>query len=148
MIQEHKELLIKDLCARLPYGVKCAEIYPNNDKIVNKWDILKIGKFIEDGIFISNSEETYGYVSQIGNIKPYLYPMSSITEEQKEELYKIGWYLDEDTIYSCFRNYDDVNYNTHTDCFELIDWCYKNHIDINGLIKKGLAIDATGKNIY
>ena len=31
---------------------------------------------------------------------------------------------------------------------EFINWCYKNHFDINGLIPMGLAIDATGKNIY
>ena len=146
MIQEHKELLIKDLCARLPYRVVV-------DYAHNAFDVHK-GHYVKQGskciltcyllnAFISPRQNENGEY-----IKPYLFPLSSMTEEQKEELYKIGWYLDEDTIYSCFRNYDDVNYKTHTDCFELIDWCYKNHIDINGLIKKGLAIDATGKNIY
>ena len=61
----------------------------------------------------------------------------------KKELYKLGWYVEGDKIYSTFRNYDEVNYKTHTDSIELVNWCYKNHIDINGLIPMGLAIDAT-----
>ena len=81
-------------------------------------------------------------------IKPYLFPFSSMTDEQRKELYKIGWYLYEDKIYSCSRNYDEVNYKTHIDCFELMNWCYKNNFDINGLIPMGLAIDASGLNIY
>jgi hypothetical protein len=140
MTQEDKDLLLKDLCARLPYDVKvnC------NDKVYNFAGI----QYFNICILTDDNENNAFTTAGIKYIKPYLFPMSSMTEEQRKELYKIGWYLDEDKIYSCFRNYDDENYKTHTDCFELINWCYKNNFDINGLIPKGLAIDATDKNIY
>jgi hypothetical protein len=141
MTQEDKELLIKDLCARLPYDIKCKiEMWKGYD-VCTIYNINSIG-YVE----IVEDSDTNGV--NIERIKPYLFPLSSMTEEQREELYKIGWYLDEDKIYSCFRNYDDENYKTHTDCFELINWCYKNNFDINGLIPMGLAIDATGLNVY
>jgi hypothetical protein len=140
MSQEEKDLLLKDLCARLPYDVKvnC------NDKVYNFAGI----QYFNICILTDDNENNAFTTAGIKYIKPYLFPMSSMTEEQRKELYKIGWYLDEDKIYSCFRNYDDENYKTHTDCFELINWCYKNNFDINGLIPMGLAIDATGLNVY
>jgi hypothetical protein len=140
MSQEEKDLLLKDLCARLPYDVKvnC------NDKVYNFAGI----QYFNICILTDDNENNAFTTAGIKYIKPYLFPMSSMTEEQRKELYKIGWYLDEDKIYSCFRNYDDENYKTHTDCFELINWCYKNNFDINGLIPMGLALDATDKNIY
>lgn len=147
MTQEQKDLLFKDLCCRLPYGVKvqCGDYLFTFDK-----DHMGIGMLYND--FDGNPLESpkiilsgcyYGE-----DIKPYLFPLSSMTEEQRKELYKMGWYLDEDKIYSCFRNYDDANYKTHPDCFELVNWCYKNNFDINGLIPTGLAKDSTGLNIY
>lgn len=152
MTQEQKDLLLKDLSARLVYGVKA---------YIKNWS--KLDRKYYEGVYTVKSafpslnevhvqSETSSVNVIVGyddyEIKPYLFPLSSMTEEQREELYKIGWYLDEDKIYSCFRNYDDVNYKTHTDCFELINWCYKNKFDINGLIPMGLANDATGLNIY
>ena len=137
MTQENIELLIKDLCARLPYGVKVE--YKNEI-----FDVEHVSPMYEEVKLDTYETWTVG----VSDIKPYLFPLSSMTEEQREELYKIGWYLDEDKIYSCFRNYDDENYKTHTDCFELINWCYKNNFDINGFIPLGLAIDATGLDVY
>lgn len=136
MTKEEKDLLLKDLSARLPYGVKVQTAYPD----------AKILEGIQFPDYIGISD---GYYSlDVMECKPCLFPLSSMTEEQREELYKIGWYLEGDKIYSTFRNYDEVNYKTHTDSLELVNWCYKNHIDINGLIEKGLALDATGLNIY
>lgn len=139
MTQEQKDLLLKDICVRLPYKVK-ASFYDKEEEC-ETWDEI-------EGIIIDGCVDIGLYSLPIERIKLYLFPLSSITEEQREELYKIGWYIDEDKIYSCFRNYDDVNYKTHIDCFELINWCYKNNFDINGLIPMGLAKDATGLNIY
>ena len=62
-------------------------------------------------------------------IKPYLLPLSSMTEEQKKK-----WF------YTLSSDYH-ITYDT-------VDWCNKNHFDYRGLIEKGLAIDATGLNIY
>ena len=139
MTQENKELLLKDLCGRLPYGVKV--------KLGDNPNIFDLEYRIKFAVMYGDSDKLED-ILDITNIKPYLFPLSSMTEEQREELYKIGWYLDEDKIYTCFRNYDDANYKTHTDCLELINWCYENHLDINGLITRDLAIDATDKNIY
>ena len=144
MTPEEKDLLLQDLCARLPYGVKCNV---GDDK---PYTLSRIEIDDKNGHLLDFKEKKDGLDMQVylSEVKPYLFPLSSMTDKQREELYKIGWYLDEDKIYSCFRNYDDANYQTHIDGFELINWCYKNHFDINGRILMGLANDATGLNIY
>lgn len=148
MTQEQKELLIKDLCARLNTNLVCS-IYRIDDYGVGYRDEILSGYCKGDiwDEFYFGDDCGIG-IDDVSKIKPYLIPLSKMTDEQREELYKLGWYLDEDKIYSCFRNYDEANYKTHIDCLELINWCYKNNFDINGLIPMGLAIDATDKNIY
>ena len=121
-----KELLLKDLCARLPYGVKVNGVFliydKDKDKILYKECVKKLD---------------YNYLSRYWTLKPYLFPISSITEEQKEEYVS----LQQKVIYN---GQGLVN----LDVMKYIDWCYKHHIDINGLIPMGLAIDATGLDIY
>ena len=140
MTQEDKDLLLKDLCARLPYGVK---VQSYNDR----YDIETIETLqeIDSGGYISTFEcETLKYIA-----KPYLFPLSSMTKEQKKELENLGWNFDNFEIHNvkeCLGTYRE--FVTHSDCFILIDWCYKNHIDINNLIPKKIAIDATNLNIY
>ena len=128
MTQEDKKLIFNELCARLPYHVKC--------KI---W--LKDGT-IEEGLL--DLQHNYGdvlqdafYYNKIKDIKPYLRPMSSITEEEKEEYCQ----LQQKVIY----NSKGV---VNEDVMKYINWCYKKHLDINNLIPMELAIDATGLNIY
>ena len=115
MINNDKELLLKDLSARLPYGVKLKFNY-----IITSPAILKgINKdFIECDIAACELED----------VKPYLFPISSITKEQKEDMIKS----------SCGIGSDK----------NVFDWYNKNHIDYRRLIPMGLAIDATGLNIY
>ena len=129
MTQKQKDLLLKDLCGRLPYGVKCAEVYPDGNKFENVWDIIRISKYVEDGIHISNCKTTYGYCSSIENIKPYLFPLSSITEEQKKEFDDTLKYFPSEEIYFWTS--------------KTYDWCDKNNFDYRGLIEKDLALDAT-----
>lgn len=137
MTQEDKELLLKDLCARLNTKLVCS-IYRTDDQgigyrneilhgycNIDTWDEFYFGE--DCGISIDD----------ISKIKPYLFPLSSITEEQKEEYCS----LQQKVIYN---NKGLVNSNV----MEYVNWCYKNHIDINNLIPMGLAIDATGLNIY
>ena len=161
MTQEDKELLIKDLCARLPYGVKA---------YMKKWS--KLDRKYYEGVYTVESvhpslNDIYGSTEKgsveviLGysdyDIKPYLFPLSSMTEEQAIELYNIFGislvdsvrpnyiHVNEITgITFFFQNGFDVK--THLD--KLIDWLNKNHFDYRGLIEKGLALDATGKNIY
>lgn len=111
MKQEDKELLLKDLCARLPYEVK-VKFY---DHWVDEYEIIPLTtKLLADTTYI-------------GDIKPYLFPISSMTEDQKEEWRGIRWSK---------LPWDELN------------WLNKGHWDYRHLIEKGLANDATGLNIY
>ena len=139
MTQEDKELLLKDLCSRLPYGVKVS--YYDLDE-----EVLKCGTL--EGVersFVTVD----GFQWEITDIKPYLFPLSSMTEEQKEELESLGWNFDNFEIHNvseCLGTYRE--YVAHSDCFNLIDWLNKNHFDYRNLIDKNLAIDCTNLNIY
>ena len=128
MTQEEKDLLLKDLCARLPYGVKCAYF--------NTKDEIKVGELLtvwckEKRVFIDKLSIDYGGGDYIGVI-PYLFPLSSMTEEQENELIRITYSNNNDTTISCLT----------------VDYLIQNHFDYRGLIEKGLALDATGLNIY
>lgn len=140
MKDKQKEFLLADISARLPYGVKCAEIYPDGNKFENVWDIIRVSKYVEDGIHISNCKTIYGYCSQIQNIKPYLFPMSSMTEEQEKELEEI-----DPEFYSVIRENGNICISMDVRGY---DWLNKNNFDYRGLIPKGLAIDCTNLNIY
>lgn len=119
MTQKDKELLLQDLCARLPFKVKILV----NNKIEPLQGINVLDNVIEYGSFLS---------SNIEEIKPYLFPLESMTEEQEKEFNDLNSYE-----LGCFP---------HTE--EALDYLIKNHFDHKGLIEKGLAIDATGLNIY
>ena len=130
MAQEDKELLLKDLCARLPYRVKVRCDFGLDGEITEisrTKNNLYYCKYLD-------CKEGYCYIE---SLKPYLFPLSSMTEEQKEEYCS----LQQKVIYN---NKGLVN----SDVMEYVNWCYKNHIDINNLIPMGLAIDATELNIY
>ena len=144
MTQENKELLLKDLCSRLPYGVKCIETTPFEEfKDKNLWEIDRIKKdTVQFGM--SNCYICYGYYADIHNIKPYLFPLSSITNEQEEELAKLG------VSYGEYALHDDIRgLGIMVDeAYIFFEFCYKHHIDFLGLIQMGLALDATNLNIY
>lgn len=129
MTQEQKELLFKDLCGRLPYGVKV--------QVYNHWR----SEYEYETLTLKNYHELIDTFC-VEDIKPHLFPLSSMTEEQKNELEKLYWNCD------YYEISNDVEYVYHDDCFRLIDWLNKNHFDFKGLIEKGLAIDTTGLNIY
>ena len=133
MTQEDKELLLRDLSARLPYGTKCI-VTKSRTEEGQEGDAGKITYICLEGVECIGNEP---FFSEFGNFKPYLFPLSSMTEEQKEEYCS----LQQKVIYN---NKGLVN----SDVMEYVNWCYKNHIDINNLIPMGLAIDATGLNIY
>ena len=156
MTQADKKLLLKDLCARLPYGVKV--------KVLNE-DILRYdysseeGGFIKgieninDGLFVIKCRED-GYVLSYDEFKPYLLPLSSITE-MLEELNTIGFFKYCDTIanVSHLESKNGISEEIYTyidieSISGLMNFFHSHHIDYRGLIEKGLAIDATGLNIY
>ena len=142
MTQEDKELLLKDLCARLPYGVKVNGVFLNYNKDNGKILYEKCDK-----------EFNYEHLNRYETLKPYLFPLSSMTEEQKKEIskrYKLHTYygLCIEIANHSEGYWDDDNSCNLQDYLWLVDWFNKNHFDYRGLIEKGLAIDATGLNIY
>ena len=124
MEQENKELLLQDLCARLPYGVMIhLDDFP---------DAILMG--INNGVAIlddATHDPIHNAPWNIEYIKPYLFPLSSMTDEQ----YKIYYELEHS------GNMEHLS-------LPLLEWLNKNHFDYRDLIPKGLAIDATELNIY
>lgn len=151
MTQEDKNLLLKDLCGRLPYGVKIAlknsESY-HHENVAKKGDVTidKLKGFTGSyfSIYHDNPLDWDWYENDIDieDIKPYLFPMSSMTEEQRKEY---EWIIYRNIELHCARYYDVIDIDEF-DC--LMDFYHKYHFDYRGLIKKGLAVDATGLNIY
>ena len=136
MTREDKELLLKDLCARLPYGVKMNHIADNEHSPKTLIGVAK------DMITL---EGLGGYECvDVEDYKPYLFPLSSITIEQEKELSKLG------VSYGEYALHDDIRgLGIYVDeAYIFFEFCYKHHIDFLGLIEKDLAIDATGLNIY
>lgn len=121
MTQEHKQLLLKDLCARLPYGVKYIRDSWNYESD-QEMSVIETLDYIDKDGYISHTK-----VYTVEDIKPCLFPLSSMTKEQ--------------------RKYIRDNY-TFGATYELFDWLDKNHFDYRGLIPMGLAEDATNLNIY
>lgn len=143
MTQENKELLLKDLCARLPYGVK---IEHTDSCIIGTLNNLTTYR-LYDG---DNIKDIYSAIDIFGDgncirveyFRPYLFPLSSMTEELKNF---IRWKL-------TTPKYDSFDEESLEDLFnnnmQVVQFCYEHHLDINGLIEKRLALDATGLNIY
>ena len=136
MTQEDKELLLKDLCARLPYGVKMNHIADDEHSPKTLIGAAK------DMITLKGLG---GYECvDIEDYKPYLFPLSSMTEEQKKEY---NYWKHEVPV--CRYEYGDVVEEIELyDSPESFEYLIENHFDYRGLIEKGLAIDATDKNIY
>ena len=149
MKQEDKDLLLKDLCSRLPYGVKVGTA-DNDGSLENVWDTLWCNTFTED-VKLTHSIEDADKIVDISETKPYLFPLSSMTEEQKIECFKgTDIELDEhNEIWSTFPiSNSDIVLTNLNNWLKVINWLNKNHFDYRGLIEKGLAIDARGLNIY
>ena len=119
MKQEDKDLLFKDLCGRLPYRVK----YSCTD-IKNVWRLKTIFTRSDNNIFCDGCND-------LELCRPYLFPLSSMTEEQ-------------------YNTYCELEHSGNMEhlSLPLLEWLNKNHFDYRGLIEKGLAIDCTNLNIY
>ena len=143
MTQENKELLFKDLCARLPYGVKFLRESWNFE-----WDqelsVIEVLEDIDKDGYINNTK-----VYNVEDIKPYLFPLSSMTREQLFEVQEMLG-KNEIEIEDGFLHIVDSDRNviTYLEILALLEWFYKNHFDVYGLIPMGLAIDATNLKIY
>ena len=148
MTQKDKELLLKDLCSRLPYGVK----FEHTDKHT-LCEILSITPIYDYGnVIYFDDAINHPKKCSIDDVKPYLFPLSSMTRKQREEFVKFADY--EPRLEDCGKHqelyyYDLVGHeNNLYPNSDAIDWLDKNHFDYRGLIPKGLANDCTNLNIY
>lgn len=135
MTPKDKQLLFTDLCARLPYGVICKT--KKGDGHLNSINQSIFGT--EYGININPLKRNYfsDGITEEQDIKPYLRPMSSMTEEEKGEASKLGICYD-----GAFHNdIYDVGI-VMEEAFAAISWLLERHFDINYLIHKGLALKA------
>ena len=154
MTQENKELLLNDLCGRLSYGVigRCEidasydtsfdtifQIHKFDAEVYGiKEDLLLVTPLIEDTDEQTYTEEEVADGVAILDFTPYLFPMSSMTEEQWEDYQKIRMI---DWVHG------DIN-GTFINAGLIVDWLNRNHFDYRNLINKNLAIDCTNLNIY
>ena len=134
MTQEDKEIILKDICSRLPYGVKVS---------VDNTTWCDFDGSTPKQITIDNSYRLLLGV-KLGYVKPYLYPLSSMTEEQKDEYTYIVNYIDSNDT----DNWKEGEFIYVDQFTQLMHFYHINHLDYRGLIQQGLAIDATDKNIY
>ena len=119
MTQKDKDLLFQDLSARLPYGVKVEIKYYDN-----AWELLAI---YTNGTTYATRDIGYPIETYFEDCKPYLFPLLSMSEEERMV---IG---------------NEFAYGQPQKAMDIL---HKRHIDFNGLIPRGLAIDATGKGVY
>lgn len=127
MVQEDKELLLRDLCARSPYGVKVS-LQIGKRKLTGVLDTVYP---TDDRVIVDNLSEAIapinvrsgGFLVERDNVKPFLRPMSSMTEEERKE-------------------YERFSHFSIGLAPILMDWIYSHHLDYSGLIEKGLALEA------
>ena len=149
MTQEDRQILLKDICARLPYGVYYKHL---------TWNDERGEECIAAQIYSINSD---GYVKNcyddetvyIDNVRPYLFPLSSMTEKMMEEFDSLFngtfQYFNQGVISASYLwDRNEAKFVGEHECSKLIDFFNSHHIDYRNLIEKGLAIDATGLNIY
>lgn len=141
MTNEEKELLIKDLCERVPYGVKC--------HVAGEGDATLNGVITKDGEIYGQFTKYDGEIQLEAKLTyaiPYLRPMESITDEEFEELHRIvcpnnvGSSFEGDGFY--FLECDaDCHYISYTFMSNVIDFMLKKHLDYRGLIPNKLALE-------
>ena len=152
MTQKEKELLLKDLCARLPHRVKVYNTTFKEPAIQTLYGKISGDEFLMEETYTSvgvdgddfGSFNKKHYTGYVDFIKPYLRPMSSMTEEEREEwadlfmkpICELEQYVDEkeaqDMAPVLFGKSHSIS----------IDWLNAHHFDYRNLIEKGLALEA------
>lgn len=136
MTQEEKKLLIQDLSARLPYEVKL-NFYSQgaNENIV--CTLLGIAPHDDKPIIAKTNQGCFCFTQD--HIKPYLRPMSSMSDKEYEEYRKRR---DLDTLDSAESLKQKAVGKRHiSSWYRGTDWLLEHHFDFRGLIEKGLAIE-------
>ncbi|MBP5722918.1 MAG: hypothetical protein J6X18_05020 [Bacteroidales bacterium] len=123
MSQEEKQLLLVDICGRLPYDVEVHITFPDGSGCGEVFDARDLCD-IEDSIYDETDKQYPFYL-------PYLRPMSSMTEEERMKI-------------ASMANFQNLTKSSEIVkcCYPIINYCYSRHLDINELINKGLALEA------
>lgn len=144
MTQEEKQILFRDLCGRLPYHVRCKVWLEDGTTEEGPLDLEhNYGNVLQDAF----------YYNDIKDIKPYLRPMSSITDDELKELRKecphavfnpkgavtSSWILGIDG-----SDHGRIAYINEAG--KILEFCYSHHLDCHRLIEDGLAIEVTKDN--
>ena len=133
MTKEEKQLLLQDISARLPYGVFCVGTTYELDDDGERYIPVKVKDTLSEihNYKLETASVRLGLISscKLETVKPYLRTLSSMTEEEKEELIKNFW-----------------GSHTAKDTFEESSWYLSKHFDINELIPRGLAVEITEEN--
>ena len=129
MIQKDKELLLKDLCARLSFGVIC-------DRLGQPKKLLSISPYKVYCLEFDNGEYMPGEY-KVEDIKPYLRQMSSMTEDEKKEFYEVSGLNCYDGLFTCKKLAKRQSF-----IGEVLDWLNAHHFDYRCLIERGLALEA------
>ena len=139
MKQEDKELLIKDLCARLPYGVKAITKTNKGENVGKIISVSTKNNIILGELY--NGKECFWL--DYGSFKPYLRPLETITKEERIELGK-EIQKDKITPYGEIKDegVDNLLLCTIRQSTYFQEWLLSKHFDFRGLIKKGLALAA------
>lgn len=134
MKQEDKQILFRDLCSRLPYGVKILHNGWDSDRDCDYSTVETLigidDRFIHTLWRGEKDKHSIQEPLSILDYKPFLRPMSSMTEGEKNEYY---------------RFFDLLN-NENFEAYKQIDWLNEHHFDYRGLIEKGLAIEVNESN--
>lgn len=136
MTKQDKELLLKDISARLPYGVKCyayqSKIDGNDCECYGTFEGVLYERFyLSDRVSVNGGKTYDNYYLEV---KPYLRPMSNMTEEEQE-------------IYNNMTYVEGERYISSEICSNVINFLNAYHFDYRGLIPMGLAIEAP-ESIY
>jgi hypothetical protein len=150
MIQDERSLLLKDLSSRQPHGVKVQvnqQGLQEYDDYWKNWDLNKetqeVSGVLKYGVTLDCMAMVDGVIP-FEFIKPYLFPLSSMTEEQRKKYESLC-----ETSYTCHYECGPIVYNTKFhDTVKSIDYLIENYFDYRGLIPMDLALDATGLNLY
>lgn len=132
MTQEEKQLLLKDLCGRLPYEVKVEAVPYADPQILCTIDPIR-KEFRFDFGGYKNIFATNWVGEEYSIVKPYLRPMSSMTEEERKFYNRTCEYSENDEFFYPTR--------------DTFDWLNAHHFDYRGLIPMGLALEAP-ENMY
>lgn len=138
MTKEDKELLFKDLCARLPYNVKVSIPELQQDQIFTLIGITQSYIIVE-----KDNDARFNVPLNIDFI-PYLRPMSSMTNEEEREYNGTlpllsDFMFEQEELFRPIQLYKNIP-------FELYEFFNSNYFDYRGLIPKGLAIEVTKEN--